>query len=574
MSEEATTDKRKNETKVDSFTEKDVRGDASSADTPVYGKEQVAFLIDASKGVQTTLYSGNQRRYKNLTLFQVALKQVHDIVLSRLAFSVEDDITIIFFNTPSDDGQNQLGGIKTWHSASPPSIELLDRLSSFNYDISRKSSSGSSANSFLNALIAAVLEFSDAKTTWDHAQTKIVVWTLASDGAYCVSENTLVSGQITQIIERRKFMLRIVTLDQTLNRVSPRTLRSSMWAAFVRAAGVYDMMYTDMCNHVQREHVGLGDLGSSIVPCDDGFHLNILKGKLKHNSISLDWCMGDFGTMPMKCFCVTSPAWPKCVGPTTWLDARDSSLLINKISEDVPVDIASMLSMPEEELPYYPKPVGKKQMAVPRISIPKGDVLHLRFPLPKGIFLIGFKPSGWIQESWQLRESYFMRPDENAPTTVYQNCTAIYNALVKRSVVAVCGFVKSDQSEPRLAAVLPFPASRPMDETDCREEFNGFAVIELPFADDIRHPEGKEEVFGKPVSITQSGIELAQEVIRSYQAHPNEHPGVAENPHIKRHFSLLEALLLDRPDVVSESTDSESGILAHTLQAFADHHGL
>lgn len=164
--------------------------------------------------------------------------------------------------------------------------------------------------------------------------------------------------------------------------------------------------------------------------------------------------------------------------------------------------------------------------------------------------------------------------DENAPTTVYQNCTAMYNALVKRSVVAVCGFVKSDQSEPRLAAVLPFPASRPMDETDCREEFNGFAVIELPFADDIRHPEGKEEVFGKPVSITQSGIELAQEVIRSYQAHPNEHPGVAENPHIKRHFSLLEALLLDRPDLVSESTDSESGILAHTLQAFADHHGL
>jgi hypothetical protein len=39
------------------------------------------------------------QRYKNLTLFQVALKQVHDIVLSRLAFSVEDDITIIFFNT-------------------------------------------------------------------------------------------------------------------------------------------------------------------------------------------------------------------------------------------------------------------------------------------------------------------------------------------------------------------------------------------------------------------------------------------------------------------------------------------
>lgn len=170
---------------------------------------------------------------------------------------------------------------------------------------------------------------------------------------------------------------------------------------------------------------------------------------------------------------------------------------------------------------------------------------------------------------------YIDTTEENAPITVYRNCTAIYNALVERSVVAVCGFVKSDQSEPRLAAVLPFPSSRPVDAGECRQEFNGFAVIELPFADDIRHPEGKEDVFGNPVSITPSGIGLAREVIRSYQAHTNEHPGVAENPHIKRHFSLLEAQLLDRPDLMSQAPDSENGIsLAQTLQAFADHHGL
>lgn len=120
----------------------------------------------------------------------------------------------------------------------------------------------------MNALIAAVLEFSDAKTTGDHAQTKIVVWTRASDGAYCARENTFVSGKIMQIIEKRKFMLRIVALDQTLDEVSPRTPQSSMWADFVRAAGVYDKVYTDMCNHVQREHVGPGNLGSGMVPCD------------------------------------------------------------------------------------------------------------------------------------------------------------------------------------------------------------------------------------------------------------------------------------------------------------------
>lgn len=142
----------------------------------------------------------------------------------------------------------------------------------------------------------------------------------------------------------------------------------------------------------------------------DGFYLTSLKGRMKHNSITLDWSMGDLGTMQMKCFCFTSPAWPKCVGPTTWLDAKDSSLLINKVSEDVPGVVSGMLSLSEEELPYYPKQVGKKQAPVPRISIPKEDVLNLRFPLPKGMFLIGFKPRNWIRDSWQIREPYFMRP--------------------------------------------------------------------------------------------------------------------------------------------------------------------
>ena len=131
-----------------------------------------------------------------------------------------------------------------------------------------KNSSKSSANSFMNALIAAVLEFSDAKASWDQAQTKIVVWTLASDGTYLDGNNTLISEKIMQIIEKRKVMLRIVAFDQTLNGQSPRTLGSSMWADFVGAAAVYDRMYTDSYHHVQQEQAGCYNFGSGVVPCD------------------------------------------------------------------------------------------------------------------------------------------------------------------------------------------------------------------------------------------------------------------------------------------------------------------
>jgi len=35
---------------------------------------------------------------QGLSLFQVALKKVHEIVLYRLVFGVEDDLAIVFFN--------------------------------------------------------------------------------------------------------------------------------------------------------------------------------------------------------------------------------------------------------------------------------------------------------------------------------------------------------------------------------------------------------------------------------------------------------------------------------------------
>lgn len=145
------------------------------------------------------------------------------------------------------------------------------------------------------------------------------------------------------------------------------------------------------------------------------FELNRFKGKMKHNSFTFPLHLKSFGVVEMKCSSLTAAAWPKCIGQTVWLDCRDSSMLIGRVFEEIPEDttphIVRKIQAVEEEDPYYPKQLSKKEPNAPRIYLPKEDIAHLRFPIAtKCAFLVGFKPRSWLQDSWQMREAYFIRP--------------------------------------------------------------------------------------------------------------------------------------------------------------------
>ena len=129
--------------------------------------------------------------------------------------------------------------------------------------------------------------------------------------------------------------------------------------------------------------------------------------------------------------------------------------------------------------------------------------------------------------------------DEQATPEMRDTCAALHQTMVEQDVIAVCGYVKSDQSEPRLAAVIPF-------SSQTSGQCIGFYLHELPFGDDIRHPERTLDSFGEPTTaMTSSTIALAENIVRLQRVAPEFHPGVAQNPHIRRHAAVLEAMASD-----------------------------
>lgn len=135
----------------------------------------------------------------------MALRQLEDIVASRLAFGMEADITVIFYNTVSSS--RDLKGVHVWHPASPPSVELLERL----HDCSAVESEHHRMTSFRNALAAAILEFYDGKTSAD-VQLVIAAWTSIHD-EHNEDDDAVTKSTIVELLQKRDALLQLVCVD-------------------------------------------------------------------------------------------------------------------------------------------------------------------------------------------------------------------------------------------------------------------------------------------------------------------------------------------------------------------------
>lgn len=147
--------------------------------------------------------------YEGLPLFEVALKQVQDVVSSRLAFGMETELTIIFYNTASTT--RDLKGVHVWHPAAPPSVELLERLHNGPF----VQFGTYSMVYFRNAVAAAMLEFFDGRIMPD-AQTIIETWTCLDGDRHedDVDDSTIHS--VVELFQKRNALLQIVTLDDSV----------------------------------------------------------------------------------------------------------------------------------------------------------------------------------------------------------------------------------------------------------------------------------------------------------------------------------------------------------------------
>ena len=635
---------------MDEFNLELVRGDkARGSDVPTNAKEWTAFLVDCGDAMYRT-YRGPVGSLQGLTLFQAALKQISGIVASRLAHGVEDDITIVGWNRGAPD---------VWHAGGPPTPALLERLDDmvssnakdivFGKNDAREGRATSLAESLRDAMVSAVLEFDTDE--WNNYKIDVslvvAVWTADNTGACPQGDDSGGGGDpafrtITELIHRRNIKFHAVLLDD-LKLDVPRQCVSDASTLWARVCGSSEGSRDHNTRSIVQNPFAL-PLSTRLVSHTDAFKMVRLSGTSRTTSIMVPCHLGSFGVFDMRFHSLTSAAWPRCVGASKWLDVTDSAVLVPK-SVGLAAGAAAGAGgskwpdgpgsgglaaypelggdLPDDGLkPYYPKPVGKKESAAPRIVLDEQTVENLKSPVPfrrlyvdinavVGVavefdidddsslssdpfalalptrlvdsnppphsltpspphhpptavrFLVGFKSRAWLEDAWQMREAYFMRPEETSSADVLKRCKALHDVMVERDVLALCGFIRSDQTEPRLAAFIPSLSK----ETG---EALGFSLLELPFADDIRHPECAADAMGKPQHASAIGTLCAEKLVSLHRVRKSDLPGVAMNPAVERHFAVLESMLLDRPTLADGDGSSSPGMSRDSKLGWAD----
>lgn len=542
---------------MDEFNLDLVRGDkARGSDVPTSAKEWTAFLVDCGDSMYRS-YRGPLARLQGLTLFQAAMKQISDIIASRLAHGIDDDITIVLFNR---------GTPNVWHPGGMPTLALLERLDDlatsnakdvvFGKSDERQGRSSSLVESLRNAMISAVLEFDTGEWSNYKVVISLVVVAFTSDNDTGTCDDDPCFGTIVELICRRNIKFHTVFLDDHKLDVQRQCMNdaSTVWARLCLSEAAED--------HNTRSIVA----NPFALPLSTRFvsHIDVLKmcrfgGTSKTTSVTVPWHLGSFGVVDMRVHSLTVAAWPRCTGGTKWLDILDSAVLITKplgmggrqTDDSTDFDPCGLGDpqgdLPDDGLaPYYPKPMGKKLSSAPRLVLTDKIVGSLKCPVPfRRLWLIGFKPRTWLDDAWQMRDTYFMRPDDDKlDVQSMQRCNALHNVMVEQSVIAVCGLIIKAQTEPRIVAVMPSTSK----ETG---KALGFSVMELPFADDIRLPE-YSDALGKPQHASAIGSKSAEKIVAMHRVTKSDLPGIAQHPHVQRHFAVLQSLLLDRPTLDDE----------------------
>ena len=180
----------------------------------------------------------------------------------------------------------------------------------------------------------------------------------------------------------------------------------------------------------------------------------------------------------------------------------------------------------------------------------------------EGIHLLGFRPrraiGRWARTSKPAR---LMVPEEESrqagSTAAF---TALCEAMVAKDRVAIAAYARTDDrfAGVRCVALVPCVEASAADDDDDDEaddlKIIGLHVVELPYLDDVRHPELAHATGG--VVAGADAIAAAEAAIEANRV--NEYsPLDVPNPSLSRHYRALEIQALDR--AWTESDELEAG---------------
>lgn len=185
-----------------------------------------------------------------------------------------------------------------------------------------------------------------------------------------------------------------------------------------------------------------------------------------------------------------------------------------------------------------------------KVKFTKEEVAGIKNFDSPGLKLMGFKDRTRVKNYMNVRASYFLYPEDGKVKGSSQVFHSLVVSMQKLDKIAIARFL------PRQGAIVRFAALVPSMDPQ------GFNVIFLPYADDMRNPEtlkANNELLQAPDNMVKAAaamigsIQLGEFNVSSYY-----------NPVLQHFYTNLEALALEepRPDPIQDSlAPDEEGML-------------
>lgn len=210
-----------------------------------------------------------------------------------------------------------------------------------------------------------------------------------------------------------------------------------------------------------------------------------------------------------------------------------------------------------------------------KVYFSKEDMRTVKFVDSPGLTLIGFKPTSELQAYHNLKNPYFIFPNDKA----IKGSTTLFHALLKSmhklGKMAICRLIYRERSNPYFVAVLPQPEE--LDVAGRQLTPPGMHMIFLPYADDIRNPPVPTSAIADEAMVLQ-----AKKVVKSltvFGKGKKFENDSFKNPSLQLHYNVLQALALDEdlPETVEDTTLPDVAGIAEfndVLEAFNNAVGL
>ena len=236
------------------------------------------------------------------------------------------------------------------------------------------------------------------------------------------------------------------------------------------------------------------------------------------------------------------------------IDAKSNKLLNSK----------NIITCKDTGTNLYPNQIGTYELyGNKKIKFSKEEMSKIKTLDSPGIKLLGFKSINSIKPYYNIRESYFIYPNENISNGSGQLCDALIKQMSNKNKCAIVKFIGREGSNIKICALIPQKES--FDE-DYFQTPPGFNMIILPYADDIR---SNSDIMNKMIKVDESNneeSEIAKKLIKKMNISFDCRN--FENVSLQKFYATLQALALEEKETenIDDLIQPDNDALEKVLQ--------